>query len=106
MVDIYKYCEQWENCSNPQIKKIKENKILKGEDTDNLTPDEIGEINEICRNCKEPLYIEEMKCPICGTTNLGSPKFIKGGKVNSQEIFNYYCNQCNRILYSTIDFFE
>ncbi|TET68638.1 MAG: hypothetical protein E3J56_11120 [Candidatus Aminicenantes bacterium] len=112
MQRLYEFCERWENCGNKEFRDVYGEKMIKGEDFDSLTEDEIKKLNELCSKCKNSLKVEEKKCPICGNENLqGSPLIsfhkdqpypipitsIEGGGITQ---YLYRCENCKRLLYS------
>ncbi len=100
MQRLYEFCEVWENCDDKEFRDFYGKKMIKGEDFDSLTEDEIKKLNELCKKCKHALKIEEKKCPVCGNRDLQPPKRISGGEAGSLEVFNHRCENCDRVLYS------
>lgn len=101
MKAIFEFCEDWEHCEKSRdLRDLFEKKIIE-RDKFKLPPEEELEIlNEVCKQCKTPLLIEERKCPVCENEDLQPPKLIIGGEGGSIEVYNYRCEPCDRVLYS------
>lgn len=95
-------CGSWDerNCPSEDLRNLYEKKMSEGREFKLPEEDELKKLNDICSNCKEPLKIEEKKCPVCENEDLQPPKLIIGGKAGSIEVYNHRCERCDRVLYS------
>ena len=100
MKKIFEFCEEWEICENEELRNLYGEKMMKGREFEWPPDKRIERLNDICSNCKQPLLIDEKKCPVCENETLGPPKRIISGEAASMKLYNYRCEPCDRVLYS------
>jgi hypothetical protein len=100
MKKIFEFCEKWETCENEDLQNLFEESMIKGKGFKWPADEKLTQFNDICSSCKQPLLIEEKKCPVCENESLGPPKLIISTQAASRKLYNYRCEPCDRVLYS------
>lgn len=100
---ICKNCEFWDErmvCPFKDLRELYKKKMNEGEMFEFPRGDGLKRLNKICSSCKVPLFIEEKKCPICGSKEIQT--WIMNSSSEYIHTYNYNCIQCKRVLYSHI----
>ncbi len=101
-------CDFWERdfCPDTHLRELNEKKFRKRKEYTLPKEYDLKKLNKICSYCKNPLRIEEKKCPLCGKIDIQFSESASGGEMISTDIYNYKCDKCDRFLYSHIKFDE